>query len=110
MREFKFFGDYNNDVDVPTPIDELIDGGYNGASWHYGGRENLGQYQCEIVVEEHNGIHSFLNHFPPGFVVTILSITGPDGRPHNDDTEYEDGWGFDITSDLIRVEWIRYTH
>jgi hypothetical protein len=111
MREFKFFGDYNNDVDVPTPIDELIDyEGYNGASWHYGGRENLGQYQCEIVVEEHNGIHSFLNNFPPGFVVTILSITGPDGRPHNSDTEYEDGWGFDITSDLIRVEWIRYTH
>jgi hypothetical protein len=110
MIHFKFFGD-NNGGDMPTPIDELIDyEEYNGASWHYGGRENLGQYQCEIVVEEHNGIHSFLNHFPPGFVVTILSITGPDGRFHDSDTEYEDGWGFDITSDLIRIEWVRYTH
>ena len=110
MREFKFFGDYNNDVDVPTPIDELIDEGHNGASWHYGGRENLGQYQCEIVVEEHNGIHSFLNNFPSGFIACILSITGPNGRIHTDDTEYDDGWGFDITNDLIGIEWVRFTH
>ena len=27
-----------------------------------------------------------------------------------DESEYEDGWGFDITSDLIRIEWVRYTH
>jgi len=111
MIHFKFFGDNNVGDDVPTPIDELIDYEvYNGASWHYGGRENLGQYQCEIVVEEHNGIHSFLSHFPPGFVVTILSITGPDGRFHDSDTDYEDGWGFDITSDLMSIEWVRYTH
>jgi hypothetical protein len=106
VREFKFFGDNNDEI----PVDELIDEGYDGASWIYGRRENLDQYHYDILVDNHYGIHSFLNHFPPGFVVTILSITGPNGRFHDDDTEYEDGWGFDITSDLIRVEWVRFTH
>jgi len=110
MKTFKFFGD-NNSGDVPTPIDELIDyEEYNGASWMYGRRENLNQYPHEIVVEDYRGIHSFLNNFPSGFIACILSITGPNGRFHDDDTEYEDGWGFDITSDLIRIEWVRFTH
>ena len=105
MRTFKFLSDSDDE-----PIHELIDEGYSGASWIFGRTENLGQYQYDIVFEDHYGIHSFLNHFPPGFVVTILTITGPNGRVHNDDTEYEDGWGFDITSDLITIEWIRFTH
>ena len=100
MREFKFF---NGSED-----DDLIEHGYDGASWIFGKVENLTQYQYDIVYSDHYGIHSFLNNFPPSFVVTILSITGPNGRVHNDDTEYEDGWGFDITSELITIEWVRY--
>ena len=100
VSKFKFFQD--NDED------ELVVEGYDGASWIYGRRENLIQYQYEIVEEGHYGIHSFLNQFPPGFIVTILSITGPDGRIHNADAEYEDGWGFDITRDRIIIEWVRF--
>ena len=105
VRDFKFLQDNDGGDELEQPIEA-----WNGASWMYGRRENLDQYPHEIVVEYHNGIHSFLNNFPPGFVVTILSITGPNGRIHNDETEYEDGWGFGITSDLIRIEWVRYTH
>lgn len=104
MKEFKFFTEPVDDED------EIVDEGYDGASWIFGRRENLNQYQYEVVEEGHYGIHSFLNHFPPGFVVCILSITGPNGRIHNDDTDYPDGWGFDITRDRIIVEWVRFTH
>lgn len=100
MREFKFFSGSEDD--------DLTEVGYDGASWIFGKVENLTQYQYDILVDNHYGIHSFLNNFPSGFVVTILSITGPNGRVHNDDTEYEDGWGFDITSELITIEWVRY--
>ena len=100
MREFKFFNG--------SEEDDLIEVGYDGASWIFGRVENLTQYRYDILVDNHYGIHSFLNNFPSGFVVTVLSITGPNGRVHNDDTEYEDGWGFDITSELITIEWVRY--
>lgn len=99
MREFKFFNSSEDDDE-----DVVI----YGASWIFGKVENLIQYQYDILVDNHYGIHSFLNNFHPGFVVTVLSITGPNGRVHNDDTEYEDGWGFDITSELITIEWVRY--
>jgi hypothetical protein len=102
MKQFKFLSD---DVE-----DDLMIEGYEGASWIFGRPENLTQYQYVIMREDHYGIHSFLNHFPPGFIVTILSITGPNNRIHTDLTEYDDGWGFDITADLITIEWVRFTH
>ncbi len=100
VKDFKFFQD--NDKDYVL-LDE-----YNGASWLYGRRENLNQYRYEIVLEQYHGIHSFLNNFPARFIVTVLSITGPNGRIHTADTEYADGWGFDITNDLILIEWVRF--
>ena len=105
MKDFKFF-DENNDL----PLDEIIHEEYDSASWMWGTPMSLYGSQYEVRFENHYGIHSFLNLFPSGFVVTVLSIVGPNGRIHNDDTEYEDGWGFDITSDLIRIEWVRFTH
>lgn len=99
MRDFKFFSDNEVNFDEES---------YDGASWLYGRLENLDQYQYETAFENHYGIHSFLDHFPRGFIVTILSITGPNGRVHNIDTDYDDGWGFDITSDLISIEWVRF--
>jgi hypothetical protein len=105
MKDFKFLND-NDDL----PLDEITHQEYDGASWMYGKIEDFDQCEYDIVTENHYGIHSFLNLFPSGFVVTVLSIVGPNGRIHNDNTEYEDGWGFDITSDLIRIEWVRFTN
>jgi hypothetical protein len=97
IKDFKFFAD--NDEESIEP--------YDGASWMYGRIENLSQYQYNILTENHYGIHSFLNQFPSWFVVTILSITGPNGIEHNIDNQGI-GWGFDITSDLITIEWVRF--
>lgn len=99
MRPFRFFqGSYEEEV---IALDNDM------ASWMYGRMENLDQYDYNILVENHYGIHSFLNQFPGWFVVTIISITGPNGIIHNAENEGI-GWGFDITSDLIRIEWVRY--
>jgi hypothetical protein len=97
MRPFKFLQDNKNEDIVVS----------EGASWIYGRLENLDQYQYNILTENHYGIHSFLSQFPSWFVVTIISITGPNGIEHNIDNDGT-GWGFDITSDLIRVEWVRF--
>ena len=99
MKPFFFFEEDDNELTF-TP--------HEGASWIFGRVENLIQYQYEIVIEHHYGIHSFLNHFPSGFIVCILSITGPNGRIHNIDSDYPDGWGFGITNDLIIIEWVRF--
>ncbi len=100
VRPFKFF--------VGTEDDDSIDDGYDGASWIFGVPENMDGHQYEIVTEYSYGIHPFLNNFPRGFIVTVLSIVGPNGRIHNHSTEYDDGWGFDITNDLITIEWARF--
>jgi hypothetical protein len=104
MKPFKFFSE--NEDEEPSLVDIEIDG-WDGASWMYGRVENLDQYQYDILIDNHYGIRSFLNEFPPGFIVTILSITGPDGRIHDIDN-CNNGWGFDILSDLIRIEWVRF--
>lgn len=101
MRTFKFFKG-NEDDDIIAYIE------HNGASWIFGKVEHLNQYRYDILVDNYYGIHSFLNHFPPGDIVCIISITGPNGRVHTIDTEYEDGWGFDIVSDMLSIEWVRF--
>jgi hypothetical protein len=100
IRDFKFF-DGNEEKEL-----EIIEG-WDGASWVYGRVENLDQYQYDIVVDNHYGIRSFLGCFSDDFVITILSITGPDGRVHNADN-CNNGWGFDILNDLILIEWVRF--
>ena len=77
------------------------------SSWIFGREEHLYQYPYDIITEYHYGIHSFLNQFPTHFIVCILSITGPNEIVHNADNEGI-GWGFDITCDLIKIEWIRF--
>ena len=59
------------------------------------------------MVDCHEGIHSFLNQFPVGYVVSILSIFGPNDFEHNIDNDGI-GWGFDITRDLITIRWVRF--
>lgn len=98
MRPFKFLqdNDYDDDIEV-----------HEGASWVFGRREYVDPNRYEIVEEYHYGIHSLLNHYPSHYIVTILNITGPNGIIHDIDNEGT-GWGFDITSDLIRIEWLRF--
>jgi hypothetical protein len=108
MRPFSFFRGITEArvINIGMTLDELVER-YDGASWMYGRIENLYQYNYEIIEENHYGIHSFLNQFESWFVITIISITGPDGFVHNSDNEGT-GWGFDITSDLITIEWVRF--
>ncbi len=100
MKDFKLLSGLDGE---PIEIDD-----YNGPSWIFCREEYIDPHVYYVVVEYHNGIRSFLSQFPNHHVVSILSITGPNGRFHNDETNYDDGWGFDITSDLIRVEWLRF--
>jgi len=100
MKSFKFLSDDKDDEITIQP--------YNGASWLFVKRENLDQQQYDVIEENYYGIHSFLNQFPSGFVVCVLTIVGPNGRYHNIFTEYTDGWGFNITSDCINVRWVRF--
>ena len=101
IKDFKFLQDNNDE-------DELSIEPYDGASWMWGRLEHLNQYQYDILEENHYGIHSFLNQFHRGFVACVLTIVGPNGRLHDADSEYEDGWGFDITSDHINIRWVRF--
>lgn len=93
---FKFFDD--NEMEFHP---------YDGASWMWGRIENLDQYDYEIVLDHHEGIHSFLDQFPGGYIVTVLSIIGPNGFEHNADNDGI-GWGFEITRDLISIRWVRF--
>jgi len=97
VKDFKFFQDNNQDEITP----------HNGASWMWGRLENLDQYNYDIALDYHFGIHSFLNQFPDGHIAIILSITGPDGFVHSIDNDGI-GWRFDILVDLIAIQWIRF--
>ena len=100
MKPFKFLSDDKDDEITIQP--------YNGASWVFVKRENLVQQQYDVIEENYYGIHSFLNQFPSGFVVCVLTIVGPNGRLHDVDSVYVDGWGFGITSDYINIRWVRF--
>ena len=100
MNPFKFL------IKADEKVLCIVDA-WDGASWIYGRVENLVQYQYDIIIDNYLGIRSFLNPFPPEHVVCVLSITGPDGRVHDIDNN-GDGWGFDILSDLITIEWVRF--
>jgi hypothetical protein len=91
MRDFKFFEENEEE--------------WNGASWIWRRIPLVARYQ--IVIEEHYGIRSFLSQFPSYEIISVNSITGPDGVVHNRLND-GDGWGFDITRDLIKITWIRY--
>ncbi len=74
-----------------TDNDEYFDS-YDGPSWMF----------CN--VEDFNRL---LNQFPNGYIVSVVSIVGPNGIEHTIHNDGQ-GWGFDITSDLITVQWVRF--
>jgi hypothetical protein len=91
MRDFKFF---QNNQD-----------GWECASWIWRTIPRVAQYQ--IVIEEHYGIRSFLSQFSSHEIISVNSIIGPDGVVRNRHNEGI-GWGFDISTDLIKITWIRF--
>jgi hypothetical protein len=97
MRSFKFFSGRSTGLDLDS-----------SPSWIYDTQVNLQGLDYQILTGEFRGIHQFLNEYPNNFIVVVKSITG-NGRTHTGTTEYGDGWGFDITSDLITIEYYSFT-
>jgi hypothetical protein len=117
IRNFKFFSDNDDDDHLIEPLGEeffldedldieVMDN--DSPSWSWTSMLPLDGYTYDIVETQSNGIREFLNRFPNRFCVPVLSITGPNGRLHDANTEYDDGWGFDITSDLLTIKFLRF--
>lgn len=109
MRPFKFFDD--NDEDDFEGLGFLDD---NSPSWMY---ETVflpsPNVPYEVVRTEHRGISEFLSMFPNRSIQVVRKISGwsdADGfiREHDGISVYRDGWGFNITEDLITIEWLRF--
>jgi hypothetical protein len=96
MRSFKFFSGRSTELNLDSP------------SWIYDTNVNLDGFDHLIVTEQYRGIHDFLSQFPNNFIAVVKSITC-NGRTHTGTSIYPDGWGFDITSDLITIEHYRFT-
>lgn len=105
MRDFKFLSDNDEDDDF-IPLDD------NSPSWmwvsHWPESTNLPH---EVMITHHEGIRDFLGMFPDYAIIPVLKITGHIGqieRVHTGLEINQDGWGFDITSDLLTIEWLRF--
>jgi hypothetical protein len=96
IGEFKFLTDNNEYFDS-----------YDGPSWMFCNVEDFNQLEYNIMTDNYYGIRSFLNQFPNGYIVSVVSIVGPNGIEHTIHNDGQ-GWGFDITSDLITVQWVRF--
>lgn len=105
MRDFKFLTDNDGGLEI-QPLDD------NTPSWMwvYDWPESTG-YTHEVMVTHHEGIRDFLSMFPDLAIISVLKITGYIGqeeRVHTGIENYDDGWGFDITSDLLTIQWLRF--
>ena len=98
MRPFKFLNDNQEDVFVPT-------NNYN-SSWMWANEHPLTDpegYHWELTEHRAHGIESFLHFFPNGFIIPVHSITCNGIRHDCNSPRF--GWGFDITSDLLFIEY-----
>ena len=102
INDFKFFGDNITFLDDDSP------------SWMY---ETLFQPSPDVpynvIVSEHRGIREFLSMFPIRSIVVVRKLSAwceADGgiREHDGIIQYLDGWGFDITRDVLTVEWLKF--
>lgn len=104
VSDFKFFDDNNESIFLDD----------DSPSWVY---ETLflpsPDVTYEVVTTEHRGIREFLSWFPNRSIQVVRKISGwsdADGfiREHDGVRDYNDGWGFNITEDLITIEWLRF--
>ena len=108
VKSFKFFVGNEEEEDYPIEALEIETMDDDRTSWSWTCMLPLDGYTYDIVETQSNGIHEFLGRFPNRFCVPVLSITGPNGRFHDTNTQYDDGWGFDITSDLLTIRFLRF--
>lgn len=106
IKPFKFFTGNEDDDEIEEYLIEPLDD--DSASWSWTTLLPLTNYTYDIVETQSDGIREFLYRFPNRFIVPVLSIAGPNGRFHDANTHYEDGWGFDITSDLLTIRFLRF--
>jgi hypothetical protein len=109
VRNFKFLTD--NDEEIYPIDEELYVDEFASWMWSFNWDDRLSVLPHEVVTTRHDGIRDFLDMFPPNMIVPVIKISGNVGgveRIHTGVEEYEDGWGFDITNDLITIDWIRF--
>lgn len=97
--------DNNNDSDEVLFTQEDFLDLEGSASWVWSPLSPADNFQFEIITATTNGIREFLYMFPETFCVPIRTIVGPNGRRNYDESEYEDGWGFNIQTDPITIEY-----
>jgi hypothetical protein len=108
VRNFKFLTD--NDEDI-YPLEEVYADEMASWMWSFNWENRLAGLPHEVMTTTHMGIHDFLYMFPNNMIVPVIRIRGEvDGveRIHTGVEQYEDGWGFDITNDLLTIDWIRF--
>jgi hypothetical protein len=104
MKNFKFFQGKLKNFDDDESNDE-------GASWmwdeEYMFSEHEG-YEWELVSAFSFGIRGFLSTFPNGHIVPIHAIEGGNVIRHTyNNRNNGDGWGFDVTRDLLTIDYYR---
>ena len=104
ISDFKFFDDNNESIFLDD----------DSPSWLYETQFLPSpDVPYEVVTTEHRGIREFLSMFPNRSIQVVRRITGLCSinntlRVHDGIVQYDDGWGFDITNDIIVVEWLRF--
>lgn len=108
MKEFRFLSDSDDDYeDIPEEF--VHDIGQDCASWMWDVEAGIQVgTNYDLVISQTNGIRDFLGEFNPNMIVIVNSITGPNGRVHTGLTLYQDGWGFDVTSDPLIIVYLRF--
>jgi len=104
VRSFKFMSDndYDDSDDVLYIHEDFLEG---SASWTWYPLHPEDNFRFEIITVTTNGIREFLYMFPETFCVPVRTIVGPNGRINFSESEYENGWGFDIQTDPITIEY-----
>lgn len=105
MKSFKFLSE--NDEDEMSYLDD------DSPSWIYETQHIIPNVPYEVISSDCRGILEFLSMFPNRSIQVVRRISGlcvADGtiRVHDGNTDYPDGWGFDIREDLILIEWLKF--
>ncbi len=100
MRPFKFFDD--NEEDDYEPLADSV------PSWMWDIEFHLGpvlNHEWVLRTAVCNGIVEFLSRFPDYTIIPIHSITGSGIRHSFGNRNDGNGWGFDIRSERLMIEY-----